>query len=777
MEQIRRIDRKTRSRALVIFAAFAVFACVIVGRLFYLQVLKYDYYQSQVANELMYGTEINPARGKIYDSLGNLLATNVTTYLVFISPQDVIDGCKDTTNSDGDPVAAARYDWVSQDESEVRQGILMDQLISYGLADILDGDYDDILELTKKAGSRYAVVKRGVDAETAELVRAFISEYKLTSQIYLRATASRHYPYGTLASHVIGFTNSDGVGIYGVESTYNNMMEGTSGRYVKAQDAHNNDMPSNYESYVPAEDGYNIITTIDTYIQYELERQLKAAFEDSAAGNRVTGIVMNPKTGGILAMATYPNFNLNSPYKLDEYFNTELEGLDPDTGEYTSKYYEMLYKMWNNKAVTDTYEPGSTFKIMTAAMAIEENAVRTDELFTCVGSLKIEGWSKPIHCHKKTGHGTVTFAVGLQQSCNPVLMMTGMKLGQKQFYKYFEYFGYNKKAGVDLPAETATIYSPYSEFSNVSLAVYSFGQTFRTTPIQQLTAISAVANGGNLVTPHVLGKVTDNDGNTIFDYGTEVKRQILSQETCDTILSILEEGVSGDGAAKNAYVKGYKIAAKTGTSEKKDKYDENGNTPYRIGSCVAIAPSDDPELAVIFIVDEPMNGAVYGSVVAAPYVANFLSSVLPYLGIEPQYTDEELATIETSVSNYVGAEIDAAINDLSYRGITYEVIGEGSIVTAQTPEAGSSIMKKNGVIRLYTGDAVPEKTATVPNLIGLSGEAANRLVVNSGLNISVTGASNGSTATVIAQSPAAGLPVAPGTLVTITLRHLDVTDE
>ncbi len=777
MEQIRRVDRKTRRRALVMFAIFAVLACVIAGRLFYLQVIKYDYYQNQVADELMYGTEINPARGQIYDANGNLLATNVTTYLVFISPQDVIDGCKPTVDKDNNTVPPKTYDWVSSDGSERKNGISMDELVARGLADILDKDYDKLLEMTKKAGSRYAVVERGLDGKLADEVRAFISEYKLTSQIYLRATASRHYPYGSLASHVLGFTNSDGVGIYGLESTYNNIMEGTSGRYVTAQDANQNNMPSDYESYVPAEDGYNVISTIDTYLQYELERQLKAAFEDSAAGNRVTGIVMDPKTGAILAMATYPSFDLNSPYQLDEYFNTALEGLEPDTGEYTAKYYEQLYKMWNNKAVTDTYEPGSTFKIMTAAMALEEKAVRTDELFTCTGSLMIEGWSQPIHCHNHFGHGTVTFTVGLQQSCNPVLMMTGMKLGRQSFYKYFEYFGYNGKSGIDLPGETSTIYSSYQDFSNVSLAVYSFGQTFRTTPIQQLTAISAVANGGNLVTPHVIGKITDNDGNTIFDHGTDIKRQILSQSTCDTVLTILEEGVSGDGAAKNAYVKGYKIAAKTGTSEKRDKLDENGEKSYRIGSCVAVAPADDPALAMIIIVDEPMKGMVYGSVVAAPYVANFLSSALPYLGIEPQYTDEELETIEVTVSNYVGATVDGAKNDLMYRGVKYEIIGNGDVITAQTPAPGSSIVKKTGVIRIYTGDAVPEATVTVPNLIGLSGEAANRIVINSGLNISISGAANGSTATVIAQSPAAGTAVPPGTIVEIILRHLDVSDE
>lgn len=776
MEIMRRIDRKTKKRALVLFTVFATLGIGIIGRLFYLQIIKYDYYQSRVVDELMYETEINPSRGEIYDSQGNILATNITTYLVFISPQDILDGMK--TRVDGDKVIEQKfYDWASQDGTVVKTGIPVDQLIANGLSDILGVEYDKVMEQAQKAGSRYAVIRRGIDSDSADVLREFISKYKLTSQIYLRPTATRYYPYGSLASHAIGFTNSDGVGIYGIESYYNNVMEGTAGRYVKAQDATNKDMPSDYESYIPAENGYNIISTIDTYIQYELERQLRAAFEDSAAGNRVTGIVMNPNTGAILAMATYPNYDLNKPYSLNDYFMSGLNGLDSESDEYKKKFLEQLYFQWNNKSVTDTYEPGSTFKIITTAMALEDEVVRIDELFTCTGGLKIEGWSKPISCHRASGHGTVTFAVGLQQSCNPVLMMTGMRVGQQRFYEYFKYFGYGAKTGIDLPGETSTIYSSYKNFSVLSLAVYSFGQTFRTTPIQQLSAISAVANGGTLVTPHLLDKIVDEDGNTIFEYGTDTKRQIVSSQTCNTILSILEEGVSGNGAAKNAYVKGYKVAAKTGTSEKKDKKDENGQTPYRIGSCVAIAPSDDPQVTAIIIVDEPMSGAVYGSVVAAPYVANLLSSVLPYLGVEPQYTDDELKNSEVTVSNYIGASVETAVNDLTYRALAYEIVGDGETVTAQSPAPGSSVVRSSGKVILYTGDETPKDTVTVPNVVGLSGEAANRIVVGQGLNISIVGATNGTTATVINQSPAAGTSVAPGTLVTITLRHLDVSDE
>lgn len=775
----KRIDRKTVQRALIILMIFCVAACAVVIALFQLQILHYDEYEKQVLDQMTYETEVNPERGIIYDRNGNILATNITVYLVFISPEDILDAMADNeeavaTATAEKPVEPLRYEWTSSDGIVYRE-LTMNQLIARALSDILDVSYEDVLEKAAKSGRRYEVILREVMEEDAEKIRELIDSCGLTRQIYLRSYAKRYYPYDSLACHVIGFTNSDGEGIYGLEAYYNNILEGTSGRYIKAQDANHGDMPFDYESFVAAEDGCNIVTTLDVYIQYELENQLKATYYESGAGNRVTGIVMDLETNGILAMATYPSFDLNNPYVLDEASQATLDAIDPESDEYTSTYYQLLYTMWKNKATTELYEPGSTFKIITTAMGLEESLVGVNENFTCTGKHYVTGYGD-VSCHKTAGHGTMPFYQMLQQSCNPTMMKLAERIGTDTFYDYFLSFGYGSLTGIDFPGESNQIISSRKSFGGVSLAVYSFGQTFKVTPIQQLNAIAAVANGGYLKTPHFLSEITDADGNIVQSYESESVRQVVSTEVCDTITAILEDGVSGNGGAKNAYVKGYKVAAKTGTSEKRDKYDENGERPYRVGSCVAYAPADDPQIAAIILVDEPMNGAVYGSVVAAPYVSKLLSFVLPYIGVEAQYTEEELEKIEISVSNYVGATVENTIADLSWRGIDYTIVGDGDTITAQVPPGGSTIYKDTGKLILYTGDEEPKNTVKVPDVVGKTAEAANRLLVNEGLNVSLVGATNGDTATVISQSPAAGEMVPVATVVTIEVRHLGLTD-
>ncbi len=814
-ENRKRITRRTTSRATVLTMVFGALAIIVAIRLAYLQVYSYDYYKEQVMNEITMETEVNPERGTIYDTNGNILATNATVYLCFISPQDIIDAMA-KEEEDG---KEALYTWKASDADY--KDIKMNELISRFFADTLGCDYDAVLEKTGKKNRRYEVIANQISEEDAEKVRKFIDEYELTSQIYLRAGAIRYYPYGDLAAHTLGFTNSDGIGIYGLEAYYNNLLEGTSGRYVTAQDALNNDMGFEYETYVAAEDGYDVVTNIDTYIQYELENQLEATVNENQAANRAAGIVMNVNTGAILGMATYPSFDCNDPYTLDawsgeklaEYENSDQrnddayrlavkkvkeenkkledgsEELTAAADQYyeanfaalyekarTSKYFDLLYTMWKNKAITELYEPGSTSKIMTTAMAFEEGVTNPTESFTCSGSMKIEGYSRPISCHKKTGHGTLPYAKSLQQSCNPALMTIALRLGRETFYKYFLDFGYGNVTGIDLPNEVSTYYHNFNDFTTVSLAVYSFGQTYKTTPLQQLTAISAVANGGYLVTPHLLKEVIDSEGKVKNTYDTDIKRQVVSTEVCNTIAGILEEGVSTDGGAKNAYVKGYKVAAKTGTSEKIDQKDESGQTFLRIGSCVAFAPAYDPEIAVIIVVDEPMGGSVYGSVVAAPYVSNFLSTILPYMGYEPQYTEEEMKSVEISVKNYVGTTTAEASSDIAAKGLKCEVVGTGTTVTGQVPAAGSTLSKESGRVILYTDGEEAKNTIEVPNVVGKSAEAANRMLVNAGLNVSVKGASNSSESTVAVQSIAAGTMAPAGTVVEISLRDLSVTD-
>ena len=775
-----RTDRKTMHKMVCMFAFFLLIAAWVVGRLASYQIKNHDYYQSKVLNQLTIQTEVTPERGTITDRNGNILATNITVYNVILSPYDIITHMqKDSEkNSDNDPENDVHYEYTDSDYGINYSGRQLDDMIAEVLSKYLDVDKSSILEKTAKVNRYYEVVKKNVDADIAEKIEIFISQFDLKKDIYFVASSKRCYPKGDLACHVIGFTNSDGVGIYGLEAYYNNLLEGTSGRYILAQDGKKNDMPFEYERFIEAENGYNITTTLDMYIQYELENQLEKTFNESGAGDRVCGMVYDVDTGEVLAMATYPSFDLNDPYTIDEYSQAELDasGLKEGTDEYKTEYSRLMYRMWNNKCLTETYEPGSTFKVVTSSMALEEGVVTPETPFYCAGSLMVEGWSKPISCANHNGHGAVTFRTGLQQSCNPTLMQVAALIGRERFYYYFKAFGYGGKTGIDLPGEVGSIYASYENFSGVSLAVYSFGQTFKTTPVQQLRAITVVANGGYLVTPHLLREITDDDGNVIQTYESEPVRQVVSENTCKTLTDILEEGVATNGAAKNAYVKGYRVAAKTGTSEKKDEFDENGNTPYRVGSTAAFAPADDPQISALIMVDKPLKSAVYGGTVAAPYISNLLSYVLPYIGVEPQYTTEELAKLDVTLSSYVGATVENAINDLSWRGFSYEIIGDGDTVTAQIPEAGSKISSDTGLLILYTGEETPANTVEVPDLMGMSAYNANNAAVSLDLNVTFYGSTNGSTATVINQYPAAGTKVPRGTIIEIELRHLDGTD-
>ncbi|MBQ7714962.1 MAG: PASTA domain-containing protein [Clostridia bacterium] len=763
-----RVDRMTHKKAYFVLFFFILIALATVGILFKMQVVDYDYYQDLVVKQVTTEIEVNPERGEIYDTNYNVLATNITRYLLFISPQDIIDAMEEPEKNKVEAVFA----W-DNFEGYRENGLKMNELIAKYLSGLIDGvEYDDVMEKAAKKGRRYEVIAKMLDEDTADEIRNFVAKYNLKMQIHLTPTPVRYYPYNDLASHVIGFTDADGKGVYGIEAYYNNIMEGKSGRYITAQDARHQDMPFEYETYVEAENGHKIVTTIDNYIQFELQNQLENAYADHGPANRVCGIVMNVKTGAILAMDTEPSFDLNEPRTLDEASQAILSEYTDGTDEYAEKRLELLFTMWKNKAISETYEPGSTFKIITTAMALEDKVVTPNDYFTCTGSLTVEGYDDPIHCHQIEGHGTIPFRVGLQQSCNPTLMQVAFRVGRERFYNYFKQFGYSDLTGIDLPGEVSTLYHSYEYFGLPSLAVYSFGQTFKTTPLQQITAISAVANGGYLVTPHVLKEIADDGGNVLEKYETDVKRQVVSTEVCRTITEILEEGVSGDGGARNAYTKGYKVAAKTGTSQKRDKEGD-----LNVGSCVAFAPADDPQIAVLFMVDEPMNGAIYGSVVAAPYVSNLLSSVLPYLGYEPSYTEEELRNAQVTVSNYVGATVDTAEADLGWREVNYEIIGGGDTVTSQIPPAGSTFSKESGILYLYTDGATATADIAVPDLVGKTAEAANRIIVNLGLNVSISGATNGSSAVVTSQSPAAETLVPKGSLVTIEMIHQITSDD
>ena len=704
-----------KKRALVVFSICSVLTLVVIGRLFYLQIINHAYYKKLVLEQMLYETEISANRGAIKDRNGITLAANYTTERVFIDPSNI-----------------AKAD----DPEAVRK------LISEKLSEILELEYDFVYGETLKSKYRDRTIKKNVDKEVTNLIREFMVEnkdmqlsetnekLKLSDMIYFSETTTRVYPFGTLASHVIGFCGSDG-GLYGLEYQYDKTLSGTSGKIMSAKDGKSSSMPYNYETYVDAENGANLVTTLDYKIQSYLEKYLEEAAVESGCASRACGIVMNVKTGEIYAMATYPYFDLNNPRAIPSYYDdvlaeyAELCG-GTDTTQYLAKKTEILFRSWTNKCLTDTYEPGSTSKIFTTSMALEENLASLSDVFPCSGSYVVNGWAKPIHCHKTTGHGILDFAGALQQSCNPAMMQLAERIGVTLYGEYFKAFGLDSKTGIDLPGEAGSIYKTAESMSNVDLAVYSFGQRYNVTAIQQIAAVAAVANGGTMVVPHIVKEIVDNDGNVLASFGTTAVRQVISEETADTISKILADGVSGDGGAKNAYVKGYSVAAKTGTTEK----GTTGNK--RIASTVAYAPADDPEVICIVIVDEPTIGSRYGSTVAAPYVSKILADVLPYLGIEPEYTDEELAKMEISLPNYRGLSLDEAVMRLSEAGIRCEIVGSGTSVVNQVPPAKSTISKDNGVVILYTGDAVAEKTSVVPNIIGMTAAEANKALAEAG---------------------------------------------
>lgn len=769
----RNVNSITAKRGVILLSVFALFAFLLAAVVFNMQVFEYETYQQEVIDQITVENTIPAERGTIYDRNGNVIATNQTTWRVFISPVDIQSAMYSTA------IERAIYRVRYGESLEVSTlGDRQDTLIADGLSEILGVDRDMILKKTAMSGRRDETLKKNVDKETADAVRAFIEKHGLRRQVYLEATNRRYYTYGNLASQTIGFTGADGQGLYGLEYMYNEELMGVPGKYIIARDARGNEIAYNYESHVDPIQGYDMITTIDERIQLELDLQVKATVEDNAPRNRALGIAMNPKTGAIYAISVQPDFDLNDPYTLDAISQATLDasGFEEGSEEYKKLLSELRQIMWSNKAVTELYEPGSTFKPITTAMALEEGVVTPTETFTCTGGMYVTGWHKLIGCHERKGHGTVTFARGLQQSCNPVLMTIASRVGVEKFCNYCEAFGYFERSGVDISGEADTIFFNRNTMSGVDLAVASFGQRFKVNPINHLTAICTIANGGYLVTPHLLDKFVDADGTVIYAHGEEAKRQVISTETATTITSILEAGVSGDGGAKNAYVKGYKVAAKTGTSEKFDDPDSE----MRISSTVAYAPADDPLIAVIIVVDEPTGDSVYGSRVAAPYVSKFLANVLPYLGVEPSYTDAELATMQATVARYIGATVADAKAQILAQGLQVEVVGGGELVTAQIPLRGSMISKENGKVILYTDGADPEsRTVQVPEVLGLTAAEANKKLVNAGLNIEIKGAQNyekGSGAIVTSQSYTAGTEVPYGTVVSVEVLHMDVND-
>ncbi|MBQ6824546.1 MAG: PASTA domain-containing protein, partial [Clostridia bacterium] len=550
----------------------------------------------------------------------------------------------------------------------------------------------------------------------------------------------------------------------GIEAVYNEYLQGTSGKLITAKNAVGTELPIEYETYVAAENGKNVVLTIDETVQYYLEKHLQEARLEQKCIEGAAGIVMNVKTGEILGMASLPNYDPNQYYSITD--EVVLESLAALTGEeLETATTDYRNKIWRNKCTVDTYMPGSTFKIVTLAMAMEEGELSLNNTFSCPGYIRVA--DRTIRCWKSGGHGHQTLAKAIQNSCNPAFIEIGARMGTDRFYQYFRNFGLTEKTGVDLTGESGGIW--FTTFNEVELATASFGQNFKITPLQMITAVSAACNGGHLVTPHVVKEITETqkDGTekVVKSFESAEKRQVISAETSKTINGLLEEVVSV-GSGKNAYVKGYRVAGKTGTSEKIDDYVATGVKNY-ISSFIGFAPADDPEYAILVLLDAPSAGEIYGGIIAAPVAGDILSDILPYLEVQPQYTEEELATLDIAIPSYLDKTLEEVTAELIDQEIKYIVKGKGDTVTAQMPEPGSS-MPHSGTMILYTGEAAPTKNITVPDLVNYTVAGATNRIKQSGLNVRVVGNYNaGTDVLVISQSPAAGEVVAEGTVITI----------
>jgi stage V sporulation protein D (sporulation-specific penicillin-binding protein) len=768
-----------KRRALVLFL-FALAGIILVIRLFDLQILNFDKYHANTVNQYTKETVIKAKRGTIYDRNMKVLAISTTVERVFISPNTIPN---ETVASYVESVVAKEKD--ADKARELRTQLLsrfkdpsitVAQDIANELSAFLDVDPAVILEKTAKVKRADETIKKQVDLEITAKIKEMVSNKRYSAFIHFSEETKRYYPYGSLASHVLGFTGTDGYGLTGVEAYYNELLSGENGKIVSAKDASGNDMSTKYESYVDAVDGSDIMLTVDWTCQSVLEKYLEEVLQDSQARNRVAGIIMDVNTGEILAMSTKPDFDLNDPYTLDAVSQALLDAFDGSEEEKKQYRSTLLNELWKNKAVTELYEPGSTFKIITSAMVLEENLVTSTEKLTCSGHIRIPGLTQVIHCHKRAGHGSLNHEGALGFSCNPFFVTMSQRLGKDVFYSYYKAFGYNETTEVDIYGETSNLFFNLGTYSSVDAACASFGQNFKVTPISHLRAICSVANGGYLVTPHVLKASLDAEGKIVESYETETKRQVISTENCEIIWGYLERSVSSkDGGNRNAGVQGYKIAAKTGTSVKTEK--SHGEEKYYVSSCVAFAPADNPEVAVIFLVDEPV-GNYYASVVSSPYVAKILAEVLPYLGIEPEYTEAEAAELASAIQDFTGRSTAYAANALQTKGIKVEVLGNGANVVAQSPAAGSKLAP-GGKVVLYTEEGLKNPSVTVPNVVGLSATAANKALIDAGLNIHIdTGTiSSVADATAVKQSIAPGEKVIPGTVIQVDFRHSgDITD-
>lgn len=809
----RRANQVIRGRTMLIMLLLGVASfTVLFWKLYDLQINRHDELKAEAVGQQTDSMVISASRGTIYDKNGEIMAISYSTETVLLDP----GGVQDFVESQEQKIQDAAEEAAEKGAPYTAPEVLDQAYIARGLSRILDVEEETILEHLENTANRYWGVKKKVDQDVADEVRRFISGEiddegnQLTTVdedgntvlistggrptrlqgISLTPDTKRLYPFGSLAGNVIGFVNANNMGAYGLEASYDDVLSGSTGLTITPTNVNGTPLLfSGGEQMFDAENGSSLVLTLDTNVQYALEKGLESMLDKYDAANGGTGIVMDVNTGGIVAMASYPNYDPGDFSTIyTEGLQAELDAAlaeiqqNRSTYETEEAYNQALanaratiqFKQWRNKCYQDTYEPGSTFKPITLATALEEGVVNMNTTFTCTGSIHVEGWGKAINCSKRAGHGTQTLKVATGNSCNPAFVTMGLKIGTEAYYRYLKSFGLMETTGIDLPAEAEGIFANEDSFNSnvVSLAAYSFGQTFNVTPLELIRAQAATINGGYLYTPYLVEQVLDDEGNILSQHETTAVRQVISEETSAKVRECLEWVVS-DGGGRNGQVTGYRIGGKTGTADKTGTKDV-------VVSFMCFAPADDPQYIMLLTMDTPSRTtgtAVFGGTMVAPVASQIMSEILPLLGVEPDYTAEELVGADTTVPNVVGQTREAAEDRLADLGFTFRTVGDGDTVTDQTP-AGGAIVPGNASIILYLGQEKPDTPCTVPNVVGKSASEANKAITNAGLIMKVTGTTTASSGNVyaITQSLPAGTEVAAGTVVTVQFGDNSVLD-
>ncbi len=741
-ENVRRANRIIQTRSFVLMILMGVVMFVLLFfRLFDLQITRHEELQGKAVNQQTRRTVVTANRGTIYDAGGNILAISSSAETIILSPLEIDNAVNDTE----DPVS-----WTKES-------------LAAGLAEILGKDASAIRKRMDNVKSQYEVIQLRADEDTAAKVRSYVDENKIAG-VHLVADTKRYYPYGSLAAQVIGFVGDENTGLYGLEAYYEKELEGQSGLVISSKDQAENDMLYTYEQYFAAKNGSDLTLTLDTTIQYYLEKGIESMVDKFSAANGASGIVMDAKTGGVLAMASYPNYDLNDFLTVSD--QTLQERIE--RGESTVADMQLL--QWRNKALNDTYEPGSTFKILTLSAALEEGVVDKTTTVNCGGSVNISGYT--IHCSNKNGHGLQTLVQSVGNSCNPAFINYGLRIGSEKFYEYMRSFGLMNTTGIDLGGEAVGVFAADSSFTQLDLACYAFGQNFTVTPLALIAAQAACVNGGYLHTPYLVERIADSDGNVTYRHDDTPVRQVISEQTSATVRECLEYVVAS-GTGKNGQVAGYRIGGKTGTADK-------GQTGDVVVSFLCFAPADDPQVIMLITMDTPSRATgtyVSGGNMVAPTASTVMAEILPYLGVEPSYSAEELLGMDTTVPNVIGMSVEEAKTKLKDRALSYKIVGDGETITDQTPAGGAIIPGKSSVI-LYVGEEKSTDKCVVPHLIGKTPSEANTTATAAGLLIRFSGTtgSESSSVRVLSQSIDEGTEVEAGTVITVQLGDTSVTD-